>query len=638
MNRKKFLFFMALAVAVVFLAGARSGQDPEKSAPRRRLGGRFGGDHFQKNGNDQAGLPAGDLSRSAATADYQFQWNTFMGGEKDDEGNCIAVDGHGHIYILGTSKSSWGNPLRPYGGGSSDAFVAKFAANGARLWHTFLGLDKWDQGRGIAVDGSGNIYMIGRNYLAKLDANGVFKWHAHVQANELETIAVDSQGNIYVTGYYECSGSGDLWNETIVYKFDSDGIGKELTGWTNYDWMNVYGLTVDNSGNIYLTGWAYTAFLMKLNKYGDEQWKRYFIKYKSENRYNDSAGFGISVDPRGNIFVVGTINSQLDSVGYFYDAFVAKLDAGGKLQRNTFLGGAGDDYGSGIALGNKSDIYVLGRSSEYIWGKPLNPHHGGFDVFVAELDARGALQWNTFLGGSDYDRGNGMALDNEGKIYVTGNSHSAWGSPRKPFSGSNDSFVAKLTNNSIKVTSPNGGESWKAGGSHVITWSSKGSIAKVNIDYSIDDGSHWLAVAAGTRNDGRYDWVIPDTPSAICLVRISDVADLIINGTSHSVFAIQTPVDLQVERLEIRAFSILRQYAAIQFSVGNVSVVDHCLVLRQKGSELPMSIRAIAAGELTANLFQMQDRYLDKRATYTYWVEAYDADDRLIGISNKITI
>jgi C1A family cysteine protease len=89
----------------------------------------------------------------------------------------------------------------------------------------------------------------------------------------------------------------------------------------------------------------------------------------------------------------------------------------------------------------------------------------------------------------------------------------------------------------ILITAPNGGESWIAGSSHDITWTSTGTIANVNIDYSTDSGLSWTSVAAATANDGSYTWTIPITPSTTCLVRVRDI-ESDPSDTSNAVFSI----------------------------------------------------------------------------------------------------
>jgi hypothetical protein len=108
-----------------------------------------------------------------------------------------------------------------------------------------------------------------------------------------------------------------------------------------------------------------------------------------------------------------------------------------------FLGGSGDDLGTSIAMDGSGNIYVCGFGSA-TWGSPLRAFAGTSDIFVAKLDASGALLWNTFLGGSGVDYGAGIAVDAGGNAYVCGYSSSTWGSPLRAYGGGWDGFVAKL--------------------------------------------------------------------------------------------------------------------------------------------------------------------------------------------------
>ena len=88
-------------------------------------------------------------------------WNTFFGSGSDDEGNNIAVDGNGNVFVTGGSSGTWGSPLHAFAGGIGDAFVAKLDSSGALIWNTFLGGSDADGGIGLAVDGVGNTYVSG---------------------------------------------------------------------------------------------------------------------------------------------------------------------------------------------------------------------------------------------------------------------------------------------------------------------------------------------------------------------------------------------------------------------------------------------------------------------------------------------
>jgi hypothetical protein len=92
---------------------------------------------------------------------------------------------------------------------------------------------------------------------------------------------------------------------------------------------------------------------------------------------------------------------------------------------------------------------------------------------------------------------------------------------------------------SITITSPNGGESWQAGTSHNITWTSTGSVGNVKIQYSTNNGSSWTDIISSTANDGSYSWTVPEVSSGQCLVKVSET-DGSPSDTGNAVFSITT--------------------------------------------------------------------------------------------------
>ncbi len=112
---------------------------------------------------------------------------------------------------------------------------------------------------------------------------------------------------------------------------------------------------------------------------------------------------------------------------------------------NTFLGGSGDDYGNAIHIATNGDITIVG-SSDGTWGSPILPYSATYDVFVARLDSTGTLVWNTFLGGTFDDYGNGLAVDANGTVFVSGLTEGPWTTGPTPVSPyvDVDGFVARL--------------------------------------------------------------------------------------------------------------------------------------------------------------------------------------------------
>ncbi len=91
----------------------------------------------------------------------------------------------------------------------------------------------------------------------------------------------------------------------------------------------------------------------------------------------------------------------------------------------------------------------------------------------------------------------------------------------------------------IELASPNGGEAWYIGEDYTITWSTKGFVGDVSIAYSIDKGANWLDIVAGTPNDGAHPWTIPNNPSSLCMVRISETSDSDPVDESNGTFIIE---------------------------------------------------------------------------------------------------
>ena len=144
-------------------------------------------------------------------------------------------------------------------------------------------------------------------------------------------------------------------------------------------------------------------------------------------------GTGIAVDSSGNAYVTGfttstnfpTMNPLQATYGGGYDAFVAEINpTGSALVYSTYLGGSGDDFGRGIAVDSSGNAYVIGNtlSTDFPTMNPLQPANAGDgDAFVAQLNPTGsALVYSTYLGGSGYDSGLGIAADSSGNALVTG--------------------------------------------------------------------------------------------------------------------------------------------------------------------------------------------------------------------------
>jgi uncharacterized protein YijF (DUF1287 family) len=374
------------------------------------------------------GFAVGEYNRAyPLVIDPTLAWNTFLGSASGDAGGGIAVDGSGNVFVAGHSNATWGTPVNAFAGGR-DVFAAKLNSSGVRQWHTFLGSASDDYGSGIAIDGNGNVYVVGTSYTT---------WETPVNAH---------------------AGGADVF----AAKFNSNGVRQWNTflGSGSDDWGD--GITVDGSGNVYVVGsssatWgapvnAYAgggdAFAAKLNSNGVRQWNTFL------GSGSDDSGGGIAVDGSGNVYVTGSSGATWGvpvnpHAGWPSDAFVAKLNSNGARQWNTFLGSADFDSGSGIEIDGSKNIYVTGTSWA-IWGMPVNAFAGGSDAFAAKLNNSGVRQWHTFLGSGEWDWGYGIAVDGSGNVYVVGESNATWGTPVTPYGGGRDAFAAMLNSSGVR--------------------------------------------------------------------------------------------------------------------------------------------------------------------------------------------
>jgi hypothetical protein len=237
-----------------------------------------------------------------------------------------------------------------------------------------------------------------------------------------------------------------------------------------------FGIAVDPSGSAYVTGSTtstnfpnrtheggfagdHDAFVAKLAPTGNSL---VYSAYLGGSGFDQ--GYGIAVDASGSAYVTGLTNSinfpivnayQGANAGE-YDAFVAKIAptaTGSSLAYSTYLGGSALDYGLAIAVGSSGSSYATGftYSSDFPTANPFQGANGGLDdAFVARFSAAGnSLVYSTYLGGNRYDDGFGIAVDQSGSAYVTGDTLSTNFPTVNPFQRMNagrfDAFVAKFS-------------------------------------------------------------------------------------------------------------------------------------------------------------------------------------------------
>ena len=390
--------------------------------------------HTTLDGNSNAFVIKLNASGSALV------YSTYLGGSGDDGGARIAIDYSGNAYVTGTTSSAdfpTVNPFQASLNGPQNAFVSKLnAAGSALLYSTYLGGSSSDNGSAIAVDSSGNSYLTGTA------SSSDFPTVNPIQAS------LNGPKNVFVSKLNAAGSS-------LVYSTYLGGSGYAFYGDSGS------AIAIDSSGNAYVTGntcstdfptvnpiQAFLAacsnvFVTKLNAAGSA------LAYSTYLGGSiDDAGSSIAVDSSGNAYVTGftvspnfpTVNPIQVTSGYPNSAtFITKLNAAGSaLVYSTYLGGAGATYGNGIAVDSSGNAYVGGytASGTFPTVSPIQAANASYsgccDVFVTKLNSAGtALTYSTYLGGSGYDFGLGLAVDSWGGAYVTGYSYSA-GFPTTP--------------------------------------------------------------------------------------------------------------------------------------------------------------------------------------------------------------
>jgi hypothetical protein len=397
-------------------------------------------------------------------------YSTYLGGSGVEHGLAIAVRVAGNAYVTGSTLSTdfpVVNQYQTFQRGMGDAFVARLNTNlsgtASLIYSTYLGSSGADSGNAIATDISGNAYVTG-----------------------------DAGANNFPTrNQYQTFQGGQLGHDAFVTKINTNLSGAASLLYSTYlggsgdDYGNA--ITIDAGGIAYVTGGTSSTNFPLLTQYQTDQGDvDAFVTRLNPNLSgtasllystylggsNFDRGLGIAVDFT-RIYVTGETRSnnfptrnayQPAYQGGTADAFVSELNLQfsdpSSLVYSTYLGGSGDDYGNAIALDITDNTCVTGSTSStnFPLRNEYQTNQAFTDAFVTKLSpfrsGAASLLYSTYLGGSEFDFGYGIAVDAAGNVYVTGYTFSNNFPTRHPyqtFQGSSDVFVTKLT-----VTPPPG--------------------------------------------------------------------------------------------------------------------------------------------------------------------------------------
>jgi uncharacterized delta-60 repeat protein len=331
---------------------------------------------------------------------------------------ALAVDAQGNVYVTGGSK-----------GVSSDIDYAtlKYSPAGERLWvRRYNGpANGYDCPSAIAVDAQGNVYVTGQSTgissgsdytTIKYSPAGEVRWAKRYDGpgngyDYPNALAVDAQGNVYVTG---CAyGTGSSWDyATLKYSPDGDRLWVRRYNGPGNDYDHPSAIAVDAQGNVYVTGQSKGAgsdfdyATLKYSPAGKALWEK---RYNGPGNGGDAA-YALAVDPQGNVYVTGA------SVGALYGdyATLKYSPAGGRLWVRRYNGaGKGDDEAKAIAMDSQGNVYVTGLSAG---------DGSGSDYATLKYSPTGVQLWEQRYNGpgNDCDEAKAIVVDSQGNVYATG--------------------------------------------------------------------------------------------------------------------------------------------------------------------------------------------------------------------------
>lgn len=385
-----------------------------------------------------------------------LSYATFLGGNNDETGHAIAVDGRGNAYVTGVTGSTdfpvTAGAFDTSYGGNQDVFVAKLSPLGSQLTYaTFIGGANHEQGNAIAVDEMDSAYLTGQTLSSAFPSTpGAFDTSYNGEFDAF-VVKLNSAGSGLIYATFLGGSDRDLGSDIVV---DSTGSASVMGFYTQSDDFPTTHDAFDGSYN----GSA-DAFVAKLDPFGSELVYATFLGGSSSDR-----GTGIATDGTDSTYVTGyTTSDDFPTTPGAYDTshngvadvFVVKLvlDSRGLIFA-TLLGGKDYDYSGAIAVDSSGSAYVVGHTTSddfpTVPGAFDTSYNGGGDAFVAKLNPLGStLTYATFLGGNEYDLGSAIVVDAAGRATLTGYTAST-DFPTTPnafdtsHNGGHEAFVSKL--------------------------------------------------------------------------------------------------------------------------------------------------------------------------------------------------
>ncbi len=646
----------------------------------------------------QTNQPNNDIFITKFSSDGQsLEYSTYLGGSNWDKGYGIAVDSNGCAYVTGTTYSDdfpTKNRYQTYQHGR-DVFVTKLSSDGNTLiYSTYLGGVSWDEGYGIVVDRNGCAYVTGYTYSV----------------------------NFPTKNPYQTNQPG---RDVFITKFSSDGSSLIYsTHLGGNDWDEGYGIAIDRNGNAYVTGYTYSGNFPTKNPYQTNRlgYEDVFVtKLSSDGQSleystylggsNWDKGYGIAVDSNGCAYVTGYTWSnsgdfptknpyQTNQPGEFL--FITKFSSSGQsLEYSTCFGGSGWDEGHGIAVDSNGCAYITGytNSDNFPVKNPYQTNQPRYDVFVTKFSSDGqSLVYSTYIGGSDNDYGKGIAVDSNGFAYITGYTNSDNFPVKNPYqttnTGNNDVFITKLalqwtvsasisvgngnvspesqgviegetatiniipdtgyyidsiTDNGVSVPVSNPYYIHNVNADHTVVVKFK--LKTYTVNASVSGGHGRVSPASQTTDYGQTATIniIPDLGYEIESITDNEISKPISNPykienvtEDHDVFVKFKPmiaVSLSGERKTEKAWIIRKEYGKLDIMISNPSGMDYTLTIQKSTSGSGYSnIKSVKSSEISGGEYTYYDKFLKKGVNYGYRVVIKNSSGNIMRYSKTINL
>ena len=354
---------------------------------------------------------AGNAAYVPLAATYRLQT---LGGDRTDWAYDVAVDSDFNSFLGGLLTTG---PLNNY-----NFYVSKSDPEGAVLWQRYLSGTGNDPLAGVAVDSSGNVYVTGESAFgsssdafvtAKYNASGVLQWQKKLVGDEHSNstpyeIHIDSSDNIYVAGrtFYGSAGSTDC----LLVKYDTDGVlqWQRIIGGSGTE--RAYAVNTDSSGNVYITGYTTSdpggsnyLMLVKYNSAGAIQWQRVIGNAES------SQGVDVDFDSSDNVYVAG---QSRDSGGDPLRGWLVKYSSSGSVTWERYFTGSVALGTVSMTIDSDDNIYQL-TSSDLA-------DAGDKHLVWSKWDTSGNLVLQRRLGSTLEERAYKIRVDSQNTLYLVG--------------------------------------------------------------------------------------------------------------------------------------------------------------------------------------------------------------------------